>query len=93
MTPLHAGGLDCIVSNAEALCNQCHATKTLHDRVQAETLRTTAIINAKSVAAAALAERSMNPLKGNAPLLDPIPDATFCKNRFLQFAHVPKQCR
>ena len=90
VTPLHTGGLDCIESNAEALCNQCHANKTLKDRVDADTLRTTAIINAKSVAAAALAEQSRTPLSGNKSLLDPIPDATFCKNRFLSFAYLPK---
>lgn len=87
--PLHVGGLDCIDSNAQALCNLCHSNKTLKDRVDADTLRTTAIINAKSIAAAALAERSRTPLRGNKPLLDPIPDATFCKNRFLSFAYLP----
>ena len=93
VTPLHTGGLDCIESNAQALCNQCHATKTLNDRVDSETRRATAIRHAKSVAAAALAERSLAPLRGDKSLLDPIPDATFYTNRFLQFAHVPKQCR
>ena len=93
VVPLHTGGLDCIESNAQALCNLCHANKTLNDRIGAETLRTKAIRHAKSVAAAALAERSMNPLKGNTPLLDPIPDVSFCKNRFLEFAHVPREQR
>lgn len=93
MVPLHIGGLDCIESNALALCNQCHANKTLHDRVQAETLRTKAIRQAKFVAAAALAERSLVPLSGRKPLLDQIPDATFLQNRFLHFAFLQKEYR
>ena len=89
---LHKGGADCVETNAEALCNQCHARKTLDERMQFERLRTEAIQRAK---AEAEAEADPNPstlpwrpLLGNRPLLAPEPGLDFLENRFLKFAHV-----
>ena len=47
MIALQNNGLDCIETNAEALCNACHATKTLRERIEWENRRTQAILKAK----------------------------------------------
>lgn len=84
--PLHSGGLDCIDTNAEALCNACHASKTLRDRIVMESLRTAAITKAKADAKSSL---STNPLCGKESLLDATSGAEFLTNKFLRFAYLP----
>jgi 5-methylcytosine-specific restriction endonuclease McrA len=78
---LHDGGQDCIETNAEALCNTCHAAKTLRERIEWEKRRAEAIINAKQENA------PLTPLRGNEALLDPEPGPDFLENRFLRFAY------
>ena len=34
IVPLEAGGPDCLDSNAQSLCNRCHAEKTQFERMQ-----------------------------------------------------------
>ena len=88
--PLHKGGADCVVTNAEALCNQCHARKTLDERMQFERQRTEAILKAKAEAEADTKPSTLlwRPLLGNRPLLAPEPGLEVLENRFLKFAHV-----
>ena len=88
--PLHQGGADCVETNAEALCNQCHARKTLDERMQFERLRTEAIQRAKAEAEADPKPSTLlwRPLLGNRPLLAPEPGYEVLANRFLKFAHV-----
>ena len=81
---LHNGGLDCLESNAEALCNQCHAAKTLRERIEWEKRRAEAILNAKKEENAP----PQKPLQGNRSLLDAEPGSDFLANRFLKFAFV-----
>lgn len=81
---LHNGGEDCLETNAEALCNTCHAAKTLRERVKWERRRTEAILNAKREDAP-----PQKPLQGNRSLLDAKPaPVEFLANRFLKFAFV-----
>lgn len=84
---LHNGGLDCLESNAEALCNQCHAAKTLRERIEWERRRSEAILTAKQEAATAKGDAILKPLQGNQPLLDPEPGPDFFTNRFLKYAY------
>ena len=86
VTPLHLGGLDCCETNAEALCNSCHAQKTLRERITMEKFRKTAILQAK--AAASTIKVATRPLLGTEALLDSEPGPDFLTNRFLQFAFV-----
>ena len=87
--PLHQGGADCVETNAEALCNQCHARKTLDERMVMERLRTNAILKAKAEAeVTATTIMSLQPLRGSRPLLAPEPGMDILENRFLKFAHV-----
>ena len=86
VTPLHLGGLDCCETNAEALCNSCHAHKTLRERITMEKIRKTAILQAK--AAANTLKVATRPLLGTKALLDSEPGPDFLTNRFLQFAFV-----
>ena len=90
--PLHKGGADCVETNAEALCNQCHARKTLDERMQFERLRAEAIQRAKAEAEAEADPKPSTspcrPLLGNRPLLAPEPGLEVLENRFLKFAHV-----
>ena len=82
---LHNGGLDCLESNAEALCNQCHAAKTLRERIEWEKRRTEAIVKAKEESV------PLKPLQGTQSLLDAEPaPAEVLANRFLKFAFVKK---
>ena len=85
MQALHNGGLDCLESNAEALCNQCHSAKTLRERIEWEKQRTEAILKAKEDAKD---DAPLKPLQGNQSLLDPEPGPEFLTNRFLKFAFV-----
>ena len=78
---MHLGGLDCCDTNAEALCNKCHAHKTLRERIKMEGLRKTAIQQAKATV-------PLRPLLGTEALLDPEPGPDFLTNRFLRFAFV-----
>ena len=89
---LHLGGADCVETNAEALCNACHANKTLQERLVMEKRRTEAILKAKAEAKAEV-KASRPPLKGREPLLQPEPGIEFEKNMFLRFAFVPTQRR
>ena len=82
--PLHKGGLDCLETNAEALCNQCHANKTLNERMEMELLRTEAILQAKAAAGPVLAVSCPS----RRPVLAPEPGLDFFENQFLKFAHV-----
>ena len=84
--PLHKGGLDCLETNAEALCNQCHASKTLAERMELELLRTEAIRNAKAAAGPATATTVL--CQSRRPVLAPEPGLDFFDNPFLKFAHV-----
>lgn len=84
--PLHKGGLDCLETNAEALCNQCHANKTLNERMEMELLRTEAIRQAKAAAGPATATPAPN--QRRQPVLAPEPGLDFFDNPFLKFAHV-----
>ena len=92
--PLHQGGADCVETNAEALCNQCHARKTLDERIQFERLRTEAILKAKAEAEAAdtaplkTSTSPWRPLLGNRSVLAPELGHEVLENRFLKFAHV-----
>ena len=86
VTALHNDGKDCIATNAEALCNHCHATKTLSERIEREKRRREAILKAKKDTM--LDEAQLKPLQGNQPLLDPEPGPEFVANRFLKFAFV-----
>lgn len=79
---LHAGGEDCLETNAEALCNTCHAAKTLRERIEWEKRRNDAIFNAKRE------DASLKPLRGDKSLLDAEPGSDFLENRFLRFAFV-----
>jgi len=88
VTPLHLGGLDCCETNAEALCNSCHAHKTLRERITMEKFRKTAILQAK--AAANTLKVATRPLLGTEALLDPEPGPDFLTSRLLQFAFVRK---
>ena len=88
MQALHNGGEDCIETNAEALCNQCHAKKTLKERLDREKRRAMAILDAKREAASVQNDVILKPLQGNQPLLDPEPGPDFFTNRFLKFAFV-----
>lgn len=83
---LHNGGEDCIHTNAEALCNQCHAAKTLRERIEWERRRAEAILRAKQEENAP----PQKPLQGNRSLLDAEPGPDFLENRFLRFAFVKK---
>ena len=91
---LHKGGADCVHTNAEALCNKCHAHKSLDERIQLERLRTEAILQAKADAEAAgtaplkTSTSLLRPLLGNRPVLAPEPGHEVLENRFLKFAHV-----
>ena len=94
---LHKGGADCVETNAEALCNQCHAHKTLKERMKFERLRTEAIQRAKAEAdtEAALNPSTLSstvsssrPLRGNRPVLPLEPGPEVLENRFLKFGHV-----
>ena len=88
--PLHQGGADCVETNAEALCNQCHARKTLDERMVMERLRTKAILKAKAEAELTTTTITpLQPLRGNRPLLAPEQGMDILENRFLKFAHVP----
>ena len=90
--PLHQGGADCVETNAEALCNQCHARKTLDERMVMERLRTEAIQRAKAEAEAEEDPKPSTllwrPLLGNRPLLAPEPGLDILENRVLKFSHV-----
>ena len=92
--PLHKGGADCVETNAEALCNKCHARKTLDERIQLERLRTEAILKAKAEAEAVgtaplkTSTSPFRPLLGNRPVLPPELGYEVLQNRFLKFAHV-----
>tara|TARA_B110000444_G_C18835014_1_gene595432 strand:+ start:409 stop:795 length:387 start_codon:yes stop_codon:yes gene_type:complete len=86
VVPLHKGGSDCVETNAEALCNQCHGKKTLNERIQFERLRAEAIQRAK--AELKPETLSTRPLLGNRPVLDPQAGCEILENRFLRFAHV-----
>ena len=88
VTPLHLGGLDCCDTNAEALCNQCHAQKTLRERITMEAFRKTAILQAKAADNSLKAAVATRPLIGTQALLDPEPGPDFLTNRFLRFAFV-----
>ena len=77
---LHMGGLDCAETNAEALCNTCHASKTIKERIARELVRTTAIMDAKA--------REPPPLRGCTRVLDAIPGPEFVENAFLRFGYV-----
>ena len=90
MIALQNNGLDCIETNAEALCNACHATKTLRERIEWENRRTQAILKAKEDAKDG---PSPMPLQGNQPLLDLEPGPEFFENRFLKFAFVKPKGR
>ena len=92
---LHKGGADCVETNAEALCNKCHARKTLDERIQLERLRTEAILKAKAEAAEAAgtvplktSTSPLRPLLGNRSVLPPELGHEVLQNRFLKFAHV-----
>ena len=84
---LHLGGADCVETNAEALCNACHANKTLQERLVMEKRRTEAILKAKAQAEAEIMA-ARPPLQGKEPLLQPEPDTEFESNRFLKFAFI-----
>ena len=71
---LHNGGEDCIHTNAEALCNQCHAAKTLRERIEWETA--TRRGDPKSEAGGERPTRK-NHCKGTDPCLMPSPGRTF----------------
>ena len=91
ITPLHDGGADCLESNAEALCNQCHAKKTLRERIQMERRRTEAILKAKDDAKLVVDTSCLRPARHSRTVLDAeqgIDD--FFENRFLRFAYVKK---
>lgn len=88
--PLHNGGLDCSDANGEALCNPCHATKTLRERIKMEECRTQAILQAKAAADTQTAACSLRPLRGDRPALDSEIGPDFFANRFLKFAYVPR---
>ena len=83
MQALCNGGEDCLESNAEALCNQCHAAKTLRERIEWEKRRSEAIIRAKQEEKAP----PQKPLQGNRSLLDAEPGSDVLENRFLRFAY------
>jgi hypothetical protein len=87
VVPLHKGGSDCVETNAEALCNQCHGKKTLCERMQFERLRTEAIQQAKME----LKPKTSRPLLGNRPVLPPEPGWEILENRFLKFAHLAEK--
>ena len=87
MHALHLGGVDCLETNAEALCNGCHSKKTLQERMDLERRRTEAILKAKAQAEAEV-KAARPPLKGREPLLQPEPDTEFESNRFLKFAFI-----
>jgi hypothetical protein len=84
---LHDGGEDCLETNAEALCNQCHATKTLRERVRWDKRRAAAIVKAKQESAL------LKPPRGNTPLLDSEPGPEFLTSRFLKYAFVKTKTR
>ena len=84
---LHLGGVDCLETNAEALCNACHSKKSLQERMDLERRRTECILKAKEAAKAEV-QASRPPLKGREPLLQPEPDTEFESNRFLKFAFI-----
>ena len=88
--PLHQGGLDCAETNADALCNHCHAQKTLRERMAMEEMRTSAIMKAKADAASLANATAPFPLRGNQPVLDRELGLDFLENRFLRFAFVKK---
>ena len=88
MTPLHLGGFDCCETNAEALCNSCHAQKTLRERITMEKFQKTAILQAKAAANTLKVAGVTRPLIGTEALLDPEPGPEFLTNRFLKFAFV-----
>jgi len=88
VTPLHLGGLDCCETNAEALCNSCHAQKTLRERITMEGRRKAAILQAKAAGNSPKATVPLRPLLGTKALLDSTPGPDFLTNRFLQFAFV-----
>ena len=90
VTALQNDGVDCIETNAEALCNACHATKTLNERIKWEKQRAEAILKAKEDAKD---DAPLKPLQGNQPLLDPEPGPEFLTNRFLKFAFVKTNSR
>ena len=48
ITPLWKGGLDCLHTNAMALCNRCHAQKTLNERISIVEARRRAIERAQA---------------------------------------------
>ena len=86
--PLHQGGLDCAETNANALCNQCHAQKTLRERMAMEEVRTRAIVKAKADADSLA--NATTPLRGNQPVLDRELGLSVLENRFLRFGFVRK---
>ena len=94
--PLHRGGADCVQTNAEALCNRCHARKTLDERMVMERVRTKAILEAKADAVTATTSTTatpLQPLRGNRSMLASEPGLDFLENRFLKYAHVPTRRR
>ena len=81
--PLHLGGLDSIEDNAEALCNSCHASKTLRERVKMEARMSNAMLEAKN-------NQICPPPAYNKPVLDINPNEEFFKNRFLKYGFVKR---
>ena len=96
---LHLGGADDIETNAEALCNHCHSSKTLQERLALDAAMRKARAKAEAEEGAAdgagggpvrraTTSARKRPLAGKRPLLAPTVGSEVLQNRFLRFGYV-----
>ena len=91
MIPLWAGGLDCYETNAQALCNPCHASKSQRENIarqkQLHEARIAAIEQARRDSP--MEKIHPNPRKKPVPITSPNYVDTLLDNPFLKYAYVP----
>lgn len=91
VTPLWAGGVDCYESNAQALCNPCHAAKSQRENIarqkQLHEARIAAIEEARRKSP--LEEIKKQPRKKPVPITSPEYVDPLLDNPFLKYAYIP----
>jgi len=93
-TPLWAGGLDCYETNAQALCNSCHAAKSQRENIarqkQLREARIAAIKKARRDSPLEEVQEPKRPHKKRAvPITSPNYVDPLLDNPFLKYAFVP----
>jgi hypothetical protein len=90
-TPLWAGGLDCYETNAQALCNPCHAAKSQRENIarqkQLREARIAAIEKARRDSP--LEETQESTRKKPVPITSPEYVDPLLANPFLKYAYIP----